>query len=267
MIGDQPYAPAAERAKILGLENVDARADVMHGLFSSILVLDRLAGDGPDAADERIDVAVAVGMDAIAEEDDEEVQFGIDPEAGTGEAAMPEGPRRKRLAAIAGEAAVDIPAEAPPARLHVPRLGHGADGRRREDADARIFAAAQQHLREDRQISRGGEEARMSGDAAEAIRPRIVDFSLHPVIAALLGRRGAAAEFFAGQVAGFAHAQRGEEMLVREPIEVLPARGFHDLAEHDVAHVAIGELRARLVLQRQGENALPSFFRAAIVVA
>ena len=76
LVSNQADTPAAKRSEIFGLKNVDARADLPHWFFG-----DCLAGDRADVADERIDVAVAVGMDAIAVEEYGRYPTRIDPKS------------------------------------------------------------------------------------------------------------------------------------------------------------------------------------------
>ena len=56
------------------------------------------------------DVALAVGMHAIAQDNDRRLTFGIDPNAGAGEAGVAEAlAGREQLAAIAGIARLHVP--------------------------------------------------------------------------------------------------------------------------------------------------------------
>ena len=137
----------------------------------------------------RLTDPLAVGMNAVTEEDHEQIQFRIDPEAGAREAAVPEGPRRERLAAVAGIAGMHVPTEAAVSAGHVPGLGHAADGRLGQHADAAVLPAVQEHLRVNGQVARGGEEPGVPGHSAQQERAGIVDLALHPVAGAALGRR------------------------------------------------------------------------------
>lgn len=56
-------------------------------------------------------------------------------------------------------------------------------------------------------------------------------------------------------------------MFARKVVKVLPAHGFDYFAEHDKAHVAVGELRARLILQRQIKDAFPCLLRPVEKIA
>ena len=100
----------------------------------------------------------------------------IDPDRRAGEAGVAERADRKQLAAIRGEAGVDVPAEAAHARHAWRRRGrdHPRDGRGDSTCAAPSAAAVQQHPRKARQIARGAEEAGVPGDAAHAPRRRIV---------------------------------------------------------------------------------------------
>ena len=68
--------------------------------------------DRADPAGERVHEALAVGMHAVAEEDDEQLQLRIDPQHGAGEAAVAEGRVGQQLAAVDRIAGALVPAEA-----------------------------------------------------------------------------------------------------------------------------------------------------------
>ena len=70
------------------------------------------------------------------------------------------------------------------------------DGAVRDDARSIERAAFEQHLREAREVGRGGEQTRVSGDASERVRIAIVHLALERVAASTvdLGWRGARAQ-------------------------------------------------------------------------
>ena len=94
-----------------------------------------------------------------------------------------------------------------------------------------------------------------------------MDLALHPMAVPLLGGRGAAAEFRRGQVAGCGHPQGGEDVLVAEAIDILPAHAPHQLTQHDETQVAVGELLSSSGQRLRGEDSLPGLFRAAFEIA
>ena len=125
----------------------------------------------------------------------------------------------------------------------------------------------EQHVGENREIGRGGEEPRVARDAAEQVRARIVHLALEHDAFAALGGRGPRPEGRAGVVRGVAHAERLVEVVAREDVEPLPRDLLHQLAEDDVADVAVEEALARLALRDERVDAGEGVGAAALVVA
>ena len=81
----------------------------------------------------------------------------------------------------------------------------------------------------------------MASDAVQSKRPRIVNFTLHPVSFPLFRHGCASLEFSVWQVTGFLHVQRMENLFLRELMHILTADSLHNLPENDIADVAVGE--------------------------
>ena len=87
---------------------------------SSVVRVRQLAGtsvsadadDRRDARAQRRDVALAVGMDAVRQEDDEHARRRIDPERRAGEAGVAERSDRQQLAAVATRSSSRCPSRA-----------------------------------------------------------------------------------------------------------------------------------------------------------
>ena len=75
-------------------------------------VANRRRRDRADPPGERVDQSLAVGMHAVAEKDDEQLQLRIDPQHRAGEAAVAERRVGQQLAAIDRIAGALVPAEA-----------------------------------------------------------------------------------------------------------------------------------------------------------
>src|SRR3954471_21969665 len=106
----------------------------------------------------------------------------------------------------------------------------------------------------------------MSGDATEAIRSRIVDFADHPAAFALLRGSAAFLDGFGGNETRVFHAERFENAPAREFIERHGRCLFNNSAEQNVADVAVDELAARRLRRIKGEEVLPSFLLAGLIV-
>ena len=218
--------------------------------------LDRRRGDCRHPRPERGDVALAIGMDAVGQEDDEHPRQRVDPERRAREAGVPERSDRQQLAAVARIAGVDVPAErtqvAILARRH--RRGHLRHGERREDPPAAVRAVVEQHAAEDRQVGRGAEQPRVAGDAVHPPRGRIVNDAPQHLAAwavarvavrrAALRRRDPRDQRRRRIEHRVFHAERLEDVLLGVLVERLAADPPHNLAEQKEVDVAVDEAGA-----------------------
>jgi len=179
---------------------------------------------------------------------------------------MPECPGRKRLAAIGRVPRLDVPAEPTETAGDGIAPGHFFHRGLAEDAAAAVAAAFEHHLGVPGEVFRGGEQPGVPGDAAEQVRPGVVHLAQDPLSVAPFGGCGAAAERFAGQIAGLGHSQRLEDVLAGELIHVLARNPPDKLPQHEIAHVGIDEFRAGLRTVLQGEDPLPRLLGALGVV-
>ena len=125
----------------------------------------------------------------------------------------------------------------------------------------RPFAAAlrEHHLREARQVGRGGEEARVRRDAAHRERVLVVHLAVDDASAPLvvaLGGRDAREERRGRAEERVVHPERLEHALGDEAIERHARDLLEDRAEEDDAEVAVELLRSRLGDQRHRLDAL-----------
>ena len=106
LVRDQANLHAAQPGKIFAHEHIDA---VQHGAG---IAPGGFSGESAERGAQRHDVTLAIGVDAVAEENDERLRAGIDPHA----AARPAGVAKTRAggnppSARAGKTRVDVPAE------------------------------------------------------------------------------------------------------------------------------------------------------------
>src|SRR5690606_33569111 len=93
------------------------------------LLLHRAGDDRADLACQSVDASLAIGMNAVAEEDIEQVELRIDPQHRPRESAMSKGTVAQPLSTIARVAGPHVPAIAsPPAAGHPARLDHHRHG-------------------------------------------------------------------------------------------------------------------------------------------
>ena len=150
---------------------------------------------------------------------------------------MAEGAYGEEVAAVGGEACVDVPTESACAAVfrNLTRSRHLGDSERREYSDAAVLAAVHDHLAKDGEVVGGREESCVARDAAHTVRGRVVNFSaqnalalasllaspseiaLHP--AHVLRGRDARQQFRARTETGIAHAQRLVDFAARELVE------------------------------------------------
>ena len=131
------------------------------------------------------------------------------------------------------------------------RARHLRDRQRREDARAVVGAAGEQHPAEDRQIGGRAEETGVAGHAAHPPRRRIVDDAAQHLRLrslagpcegqAALGRRDARPQARGRQEHRVLHAERIEDLLLRELVERLAAHAPNDVAEQEEVDVAVDE--------------------------
>ena len=231
-----------------------------------VVIADGLGGDRADAAGQRVDRALAVGVQAVAEKDDEQLAFGIDPHGGAGEAAVSERPRRERLAAIRGVAGLAVPTEAAKAAGDSIPASHRLDGARLQDADAVALTAIEHHLGVDGKVVGRREQPRVSRNAAEQVRPGVVYLASHPPVVALLGRGGTRAQRLGRQIARGGHSQGPKDVLSRELVHVLARDPPDELSQHQISHVGVDELRPRRRGRLEREDSAPGLLGAVAVV-
>ena len=128
---------------------------------------------------------------------------------------------------------------------------HLLDRQRREHARAVVGAAGEQHAAEDRKIRGRAEETRVAGHATHAARRRIVNHApKHLRLRSLAGpcegqtalrRRDAGPQARGGQEHRVPHAERIEDLLLRELVERLAAHSSNDVAEQEEVDVAVHE--------------------------
>ncbi len=209
--------------------------------------------DGGDASGQRIHIALAVGMDAIAEEDEEQVEPWVDPKHGAGKTTMPKCLFGKELRPIRRVATSFVPSEAAQLAGYLVGAGHFFHRGGPEDSGASKTAPIEHHLRVDGKVGNGRKQTGVSGDPTKLRCAGIVDFALHPMAIALLRGRGTLPQRIRWQVAGFLHSQRLEQMLLREFVHILAADLANDLGQNDVIHVRVDESCARI--GRRGQRA------------
>src|SRR5262249_13660554 len=118
----------------------------------------RLGGERRDRPTNLRDIALAVGVEAIAEEDDGGLRAGVDPDRGAGETDLADAlTLGEDVAAVLGESLVAIPpARAEPAGYR-DRIGHELHRFVLEETVASEFAAVKNHLAILREIVGGAE--------------------------------------------------------------------------------------------------------------
>src|SRR5687768_14604374 len=115
-------------------------------------------------------------MHAVREKDHPTAGRRINPEARAGESGVTEGANRKQIASIARELRVDVPAEAAH-RSHAwrrLRRGHRSDAGAAQHANAVELTVTDQHADKALKITRGAEQAGMTGHAPHAAGGRVV---------------------------------------------------------------------------------------------
>src|SRR5580700_8913251 len=116
-------------------------------------------------------------MDAVGEEDDEELAVAIDPDAGAGKAGVAEALGREIVAAAASFGR-DGPSESAGAAGKFLRLGELRDRGATQNAVMGVGAAVEQHLAEGGEVGGGAKKAGVAGDAPEDEGVFVVDFAL-----------------------------------------------------------------------------------------
>ncbi len=201
---------------------------------------ERTRGDPFDVQNQRPDVAVAVRMDAVAEEQDEDIELRVDQQRRAGETAVRVGARAEPAGApVAGRG---IPAERAGAARH--RLGHGdrSDDARGEHASPVNLALTEHHSREPGEVVGRREEPRVARHAAETERARVVDVAPDDHVPALDGslrRRDALKQRGGRAEAGVGHPEGLEDLVPLELVEWVSRHVLGDRAEQDVADVAV----------------------------
>src|ERR1700719_2877972 len=124
----------------------------------------------------------AGGIDAVGQQDDEELAVRVDPDRCAGKAGVAEAVRGEVMAA-GGTFCRDGPAES--ARSIRERLWRGelSYGGSFQNTAVSVDTPVQQHLAEGREVGRCTEYARMARDAAHGECVLVVDFALYQPIA------------------------------------------------------------------------------------
>ena len=229
--------------------------------------------DGGDAGAEGRHVALAVGVDAVREEDHEGPGDRIDPERRPGPPGVPERADREEIAAVHREARVDVPAEA----------AHLAEGRRRGRAASsapprkaragalRRACRRQQHPAEPREV--GGRAEQPACPATPPIRRAVGSCTVPRSIAARgpphgqasgvhasVGAMRAAARPAAGTSCRACRAARRCASARRRRAAGRSTRA-HDLAEQEEVDVAVDQplarRRPRALPRRRGGSRSP----------
>src|SRR5690242_1504323 len=112
-----------------------------------------------------------------------------------------------QLAPIARIAAVAIPPECSPRPIDITRPNHFLERGLAQNLHAAAPAFLQHHLAVDREVLRRAEEARMSGDALECVRSRIMHVTFDPLVVALLRGLRALLQFIRWVVTRLVHAE------------------------------------------------------------
>ena len=264
--------PATSRGGSVGRSGQDGLhrwLDDRRGGAIGVVRDDRRRNHGGHSSAQVDDLTLAVGMHPAGQEDHITVGLRIDPEHRAGKAGVAEGAAHlKEVAAGRRVAGTDVEAVAAAAGAawQAALSSHLPDGHRREHPLAIQLAFAEDHPAPASGIVSGAEQPRMPGHAAQGIGPWVVHLTDHPVTLTLLGGGTSPLEPLGRAVGGVVHAQRSEDLLGRKAVQRPPVHHPDQLAEHDVAHVGVVELGARLVNQGQVPDALPGLLRAVGVV-
>ena len=229
----------------------------------------RVDGDRSDLPGERINPAFAVRMEAVAEENDEQVEVRVDPKRRPGEAAVSERRRRHIETAVAGVRRALVPTERTnPARNRL-RRRHLRERLRFQDLN-RVFRvgrrnvspATGQHRAENRHIDAGREKTRVSGDAVHLVSARVVNGALNPVGVlrrTLLRRRAALALFGVRIVSGIEHSQRTVNVFAHKLVLRNAGNFLDQVTASNEADVAVREFFARFRTEAEFANVRPNF--------
>ena len=185
-------------------------------------------------------------MDPVGKQDHVDSRHRIDPERGSGVPEMSECACRGKIVPVRGEGRFDIPAQ-PAGVPGFRRLGggHHLDGAGRENSGASVFAAREEHAREDRQIGGGGEQPGMPGDPSHQVTGGIVRLSADKPVFPVLRGCDAVPEGGRNLESRFLHAERREDVPAAVPIERLARYAAHDLSEGLEIDIAVEETRSR----------------------
>ncbi len=245
----EPLAPQPE--VLAGRDAVEPHAD------------DSVVGEGqhrgvrdrrPGLADELV---VAGRVDAVGEQDDEQLALRIDPDRGTRETGVAEGARGEERAGRRFLGRLGVPPQGPHRVVGARPAREELDRRSRDDPPVLEHASIEQHLAEAREIAGGREQPGVRCDPAEGERVLVVDLTAHQAAPPLveLGGGDPRQEVLAGAIERVSHRERPEHPLLHEVLQLLPGDPLEDLAEQDHAEVAVQVLGARLGDQVHGLNA------------
>src|SRR5262245_55082534 len=186
-------------------------------------------------------------MNPIREQDDDRLALRVDPERGAGEAQVPDRRGREVLPRGRAPGRRRVPAERPAGAgrelLAAAPLAHQRRGQRALAA----LPGVEPRLREGHHVVRGGEEARVPGDAAHRVGVRIVHLAPDdaPAPRAGLGGGGAPAQRVRKALAlavaheeGLAHPERAEAALAAELVEPPPGDRLDERPRGDEVEVA-----------------------------
>ena len=187
IVGQKRKAQSAQASEVLGRKHVDAERKRRRrgGHFGRH---QRGPHQCRNRTREGVDRSLAVGVNAIAQKNHEQVLFRIDPQRGAGVAAVPDRPTRERGSAIGRVGALHVPAQGANATRHVVRRQHFPHGLGRKHAHAVERSVSQHHTGKASEIFRAREQSRVASDAAQTMGARVVNLAAHPSVVALFGR-------------------------------------------------------------------------------
>src|SRR5262245_23352475 len=150
---------------------------------------------------------------------------------------MPECAGAEQFTAITGISALLIPAESTHTTRHLPIGGHDAHSCRAQDTNIFVFSVLQHHRCVNGQVICSAEQSRMTRYAAHSEGSWIVNGTAHPLIVALFRRRRTLLYLIAWQKTSVSHAERAENVLLAELVDIFPTDATYELAEHNISHI------------------------------